>query len=158
MRKSPLVKRKIASQLQQLLIAFLVLVLVLVTGAFILKSNLSKKLSSLNGQLNLISAPVEIDSVLLALNSAENDFQKACLNGDPASLNAYKEAVGESLTQVDKILKQSNPGQKAGGALVVSLNQKIEFSQQLFHLRQRFDSLMKATTAASLGIINSNIH
>lgn len=145
-----------ASNLQQLLIAFLVLVLILVTGGFILKGNLSKKLSALNGQLNLISAPVEIDSVLLALNSAENDFQKACLNGDPASLDAYKQAVAQSLTQVDRILKQSSQGKKAGGALVVSLNQKIAFSQQLFRLRQRFDSLMKATTAASLGIINTN--
>ncbi|HEK19092.1 MAG: hypothetical protein C0154_09480 [Mucilaginibacter sp.] len=156
MRKPPVLKRKMASNLQQLLIAFLVLVLILVTGGFILKGNLSKKLSALNGQLNLISAPVEIDSVLLALNSAENDFQKACLNGDPASLDAYKQAVAQSLTQVDRILKQSSQGKKAGGALVVSLNQKIAFSQQLFRLRQRFDSLMKATTAASLGIINTN--
>ncbi|PAW94798.1 hypothetical protein CKK33_15375 [Mucilaginibacter sp. MD40] len=158
MHKSPVVKRKIASQLQQLLIAFLVLILVLVAGAFILKSNLSKKLSALNGQLNLISAPVEIDSVLLALNSAENDFQKACLNGDAASLNSYKQAVGQSLTQVDRILKQSSQGKKAGGALVVSLNQRIAFSQQLFRLRQLFDSLMKATTAASLGIVNTDTH
>lgn len=139
-------KGKVAAPLQQLFIIFLIFMLALVAGAFVLKSSLSARLGGLDKRLETLSAPAPLDSVLLVLNSAENDFQQACLHNDPEALAAYKQEMNHSLEWLAKTMKHDT------SALTVSLHQKMQLSQAIFALRQRFDSLMNRTTAASLGL------
>lgn len=156
MPDAALTKGKLSAQLQQLLIIFLILMLVLVAGAFILKSSLSERLGGLDRQLTTLSGPTALDSALLAINSAENDFQQACMHNDAAALAAYKARIVNSLTRVTASMQQSKPVHNDSTALTASLRQKMTLSQQFFRIRQEFDSLLNVTNAASLGLISGN--
>lgn len=153
MFQTDVAKGKVASQLQQLFIIFLTFMLALVVGAFVLKSALSGRLRTMDRQLDSFSSPPALDSVLLSLNVAENNFQQACQHNDTEALAAYKDEMGQSLDRITQFARGLANNKNDTTGLGASFRQKMQMSQKLFALRQRFDSLMNRTTAASLGLL-----
>jgi signal transduction histidine kinase len=120
-------------------------------GSLVLKYSIAQKLEKLSNRLKESSPEPEISSILLDLNSAENDFQKANLNGSSVQLNDYKSKLSKVFADINKLLVkyQSDSARYFPGSrkkIAQSFTKKLAISQRVFTLKLQFDSLLKATT------------
>jgi len=147
-----LTKSGVASKsIRNLFIIFLLFTFIVTTGSFILKHVIAQKLDKLSLQLMKSSQEPEIGNILLELNSAENDFQRASSNGNAEKLGLYKQKINNIFHQVDTLFKKyqadSIQNSSANNPHIASLlKEKLAVSQNLFELRHRFDSLLNVTS------------
>ena len=146
-----------AKNLRNLFILFLLFTFTITVGSLVLKYSIAQKLDKLSTRLKESSPEPEISTILLDLNSAENDFQKANLNGSSVQLNDYKSKLSKVFADINKLLVkyQSDSARYFPGSrqkIARSFTQKLAISQRVFELKLQFDSLLKATTP---GVINS---
>jgi two-component system sensor histidine kinase BarA len=141
---------ELSRYLRRLFMLFLVFAFIIAIGALVLRSSFTTKLNNLSEQVKDLAQPQEITNVLLELNSAENDFQKASLYGNNENLDAYKTKLMDVFKQLDVILKkyqsESNryfPEHK--DSLERSFDRKLRISQEVFGLKHNFDSLLNIT-------------
>lgn len=141
----------LSGYLNKLFIIFLLFTFLIAAGSLILRNSFTHKLDSLSLHIKDPAQPQEITSILLELSAAENDFQKASLNGSNENLEAYKSKLKDILNQIDIVLKkyQSDgshyfPDNKA--SLTKSFDQKLQISQKVFALKHHVDSLLNITT------------
>lgn len=149
-----------AKNLRNLFILFLLFTFIITVGSLVLKYSIGQKLDKLSTRLKEPSPEPEISSILLDLNSAENDFQKANLNGSAVKLNDYKGKLNKVFSEINKLLVkyQSDSARHFPGRqqqIARSFTQKLAISQRVFDLKLHFDSLLKATTPA---VINSSAY
>jgi signal transduction histidine kinase len=146
-----------AKNLRNLFILFLLFTFIITVGSLVLKYSIAQKLDRLSIRLKESSPEPEISSILLDLNSAENDFQKANLNGSSVQLSNYKGKLNKVFSDINKLLVkyQSDSARYFPGSrkkIAQSFSQKLAISQRVFNLKLQFDSLLTATTPA---VINS---
>ncbi|MES2276128.1 MAG: HAMP domain-containing sensor histidine kinase [Bacteroidota bacterium] len=155
MSEKPVKPGAAAKNLRNLFILFLLFTFIITAGSVILKYSISRKLDGLSARLKESSSEPEISAILLDLNSAENDFQQATLNGHTDKLDAYKAKLNTIFTRIDQLLRkyQADSARYFPGSreqIARSFAQKLAISQRVFDLKQHFDSLLKATTPASI--------
>ncbi len=150
-----------SKNLRNLFILFLLFTFIITAGSVVLKYAIGQKLDRLSAGLKEPSPQTEISSILLDLNSAENDFQQANLNGHADKLAAYKLKLNNVFGRIDRLLQKYSadsakyfPGSK--DQIARSFAQKLAISQRAFELKQRFDALLKATTMTSMGQAQDN--
>lgn len=142
---------ELSRYLRRLFVLFLIFAFLIAAGSLVLRNSFTNKLASLSEQVKDLAQPQEITTVLLELNSAENDFQKASLYGDDQNLIAYKAKLKNIFKEIDDILKKyQSDGERyfpdGKHLLEKSFNRKLLISQEVFSLRHNFDSLLKITT------------
>lgn len=155
MKKSWSKPGELSRYLRKLFIIFLCFSFIIGIGALILRDSFSNKLNDLSEQVKDLAQPQEITNVLLELNSAENDFQKASLYGNNDNLEAYKAKLKNIFKEISIILddyhsdsKRYFPDGKA--ELEKSLNNKLRLSEQIFFLKHNFDSLLLVTNITGI--------
>lgn len=144
-----------AKNLRNVFILFLLFTFIITAGSVVLKYSIGQKLDALSNRLREPSPEPEISTILLDLNSAENDFQQANLNGHADKLAAYKLKLNNIFIGIDRLLTkyQADSARYFPGSrqqIARSVAQKLAISQHVFNLKQHFDSLLKATTPAKL--------
>jgi hypothetical protein len=144
-----------AKNLRNLFILFLLFTFIITAGSLVLKYSIGRKLDGLSARLKEPSPEPEISSILLDLNSAENDFQQASLNGNAGKLEDYKRKLNNVFSEINRLLVKYQadsahyfPGSRQ--QIARSFAQKLAISQRVFDLKQHFDSLLKATTPAMI--------
>ncbi|GAB3911277.1 sensor histidine kinase [Mucilaginibacter boryungensis] len=155
MRERVMKPGKAAKYLRNVFILFLLFTFMMTAGSVVLKYSIGQKLDALSARLKEPSPQQDISAILLDLNSAENDFQQANLNGHADKLKAYKSKLNNIFARINQLLikyradsARNFPGRRQQIARLVA--QKLIISQRVFNLKQHFDSLLKATTPASL--------
>jgi signal transduction histidine kinase len=150
-----------SKNLRNLFILFLLFTFIITAGSVILKYAIGQKLDRLSSGLKEPSPQPEISSILLDLNSAENDFQQASLSGHADKLDDYKLKLNNIFGRITLLLHKYEadsakyfPGSKA--QIAGSFAKKLALSQRLFDLKQHFDSLLKVTTMISIGPVGDN--
>jgi signal transduction histidine kinase len=144
-----------AKNLRNVFILFLLFTFIITAGSVVLKYAIGRKLDGLSAQLKAPSPEPEISNILLDLNSAENDFQQANLNGNAAKLENYKFKLNHVFTEINRVLVkyQADSTHFAQGSrqqIARAFAQKLAISQRVFDLKHHFDSLLKATTIAGI--------
>ncbi|MDR3695647.1 HAMP domain-containing sensor histidine kinase [Mucilaginibacter sp.] len=146
-----------AKNLRNIFILFLLFTFIITVGSVVLKYSIGRKLEGLSARLKEPSPAPEISNILLELNSAENDFQQANLNGNAGKLVAYKDKLSNVFAEINRLLVKYQadsarffPGSRQ--LIAGSFAKKLEISQRVFDLKQHFDSLLKATTPAIIGV------
>lgn len=136
---------------RRIFIIFLVFTFLITAGSLFLRNSISKKLQNLGQQYKDPLQSQEINNVLLDLNSAENDFQKASLYGGSEKLESYKIKLTNVFNQINTILNKYKadipkyfPAGK--GELEKTFDRKLSMSKEVFKLKHKFDSLLNATT------------
>lgn len=142
-----------AKNLRNIFILFLLFTFMITAGSLVLKYSIGRKLEGLSARLKEPSPAPEISNILLELNSAENDFQQANLNGNAGKLVAYKGKLSNVFAEINRLLVkyQADSARYFRGSrqlIAGSFSKKLEISQRVFDLKQHFDSLLKATTPA----------
>ncbi len=141
--------------MRNLFIVFLLFTFVLTAGSVILKYSIGRKLDKLSSGLKASSPEPEISTILLELNSAENDFQQANLTGHADRLAIYKNKLHTIFGRIDQLLHKYQadsaryfPGSEA--QIAQSFAKKLAISQRVFDLKAHFDLLLKATNVAHI--------
>lgn len=142
--------------LRQVLIWFLFFVLVLATGAFLLRYNIAQQLDRLAVQLKSPSPKTEIANILLELDAAENAFQQAALYDRPGELENYRQQLGAVFLRMDVLLRKYQTDstrhfRDTRKNISGSLQQKLRLSREVLQIKRTFDSLL-AATITSMGI------
>ena len=137
--------------LRRIFIIFLVFIFLLTSGSLFLRNSISNKLQYVGQHYKDPLQAQEINNVLLDLNSAENDFQKASLYGGGDKLETYKTKLTNVFSQINIILDKykSNIPQyfpQGKGQLEKAFNRKLQISKEVLELKHRFDSLLTVTT------------
>ncbi|MGZ3754699.1 MAG: sensor histidine kinase [Mucilaginibacter sp.] len=156
MGKTPARPGAATKNLRNLFILFLLFTFIITAASVVLKYEIGQKLDRLSTGLKEPSPQPEISSILLDLNSAENDFQQASLSGHADKLDAYKLKLNNIFSRLNLLLQKYStdsakyfPGSKA--QIASSFAKKMALSQRVFDLKQHFDSLLKVTTTISIG-------
>ena len=144
-----------AKNLRNVFILFLLFTFIMAVGSLVLKYSIGRKLESLSARLKEPSPEPEISTILLDLNSAENDFQQANLTGHIDKLDAYKHKLNNIFAGINQLLEkyQADTARYFPGSrqqIASSFAKKLAISQRVFDLKQHFDSLLKATTFATI--------
>lgn len=144
--------------LRNIFILFLLFTFIITVGSVVLKYSIGRKLNGLSAKLKEPSPGPEIGNILLDLNSAENDFQQANLNGNADKLVDYKRKLNNVFAEINGLLVkyQSDSARYFPGSrqqIARSFAQKLAISQRVFDLKQHFDFLLKATTPAMIDAI-----
>jgi len=157
MSEKPMRTGAAAKNLRNIFILFLLFTFIITIGSVVLKYSIGRKLAGLSARFKEPSPAPEISNILLDLNSAENDFQQANLHGNAGNLFAYKAKLSNVFAEINRLLVKYQadsaryfPGSKQ--QIARSFSNKLEISQRVFDLKQHFDSLLKATTPAIIGV------
>lgn len=155
MRKNSTIHGTAAKNLRNLFIMFLLFTFIITAGSVVLKYSIGKKLDRLNTQFKEPPQDPGISSILLDLNSAENDFQQANLSGQADKLDAYKLKLKNVFSRLEILLRkyQADSVRYLKGSrqqITRSFKQKLAISQKVFELKQHFDSLLNVTTIAGI--------
>ncbi|MBE9584269.1 HAMP domain-containing histidine kinase [Mucilaginibacter sp. JRF] len=148
-------KSKYGGLLNSILIIFLLFTFIVTAGSFLLRHRITVRLEKLGSQLEPASGQQSIADLLVDLDMAENEFQKASSDGRPENLEAYQLGLDTIFRRLNSII--SHYWQKGDPALPESrarfengLQQKIKLSGELSALRKNFDSLLRVTTYSGL--------
>src|SRR5476651_1122415 len=93
-----------AKNLRNVFILFLLFTFIMAVGSMVLKYSIGRKLEGLSARLKEPSPEPEISTILLDLNSAENDFQQANLTGHVDKLDAYKSKLNNIFAGINQLL------------------------------------------------------
>lgn len=139
---------------RRIFLIFLLLILIITAGSFILRQMMINKLDRLSNQLNQSSPQTAISNLLVDLNLAENDFQQAGTTGNPAELDKYKQELNGIFNRLGVILDHYHSDNAnlpmSRKQIGLALRQKLSISQKLFDLKKGLDSLLKFTTSKTL--------
>ncbi|WP_162996364.1 hypothetical protein [Mucilaginibacter celer] len=121
------------------------------TGSFVLRNAITHKLDKLGEQLKTPSYRQGITALLVDLDVAENNFQKAAADGSPADLAIYQRRLDTIFRGMNLIIDHYRQGgdsslPESRRQLEQKLQQKLNLSRQLFGLRKNFDLLLRVTT------------
>jgi len=146
-----------AKNLWNIFILFLLFTFIVTAGSVVLKYSIGRKLEGLSIRLKEPSPTPEISNILLDLNSAENDFQQANLNSNAGKLVDYKAKLSNVFAEINQLLVkyQADSARYFSGSrqlIAGAFANKLAISQRVFDLKQHFDSLLKATTPAIIGV------
>lgn len=144
-----------SNNLRKVFILFLVFTFLIAAGSLLLRQSIFEKLNNLSNQLRGHSQTQEITNILLDLNGAESDFQQAILNGEDKKLEDYKTKLSNTFLQIESLLKKyeldSTRNLSASQEEIgKSFGEKLKISNQVFELKQNFDSLLRVTTLENL--------
>lgn len=153
---------ELSRYLRRLFMLFLIFAFLIAIGALVLRSSFTTKLNNLSEQVKDLAQPQEITNILLELNSAENDFQKASLYGNKENLDTYKNKLMDVFRQLDIILKKYQsesdhhlPEHK--DSLEKSFHSKLRISQEVLVLKHNFDSLLNITNIEGINSQPRNV-
>lgn len=141
--------------INRLFIIFLLFTFAVTAGCFILRYTIIVKLNKLSAQLEAPSYQPQISALLVELDLAENNFQKAGADGSPADLAIYQHQLDTIFRGMATIIDHYRKGgdlslPESRLELEKGLQRKLQLSKQLFALRKNFDSLMRVTTFARI--------
>jgi signal transduction histidine kinase len=130
---------------------FLLFTFLVTTGSFVLRRAITRKLDKLGEQLKTPSYRQGITALLVDLDVAENNFQKAAADGSPTDLAIYQRRLDTIFRGMNSIIDHYRQGgdsslPESRRQLEQKLQQKLDLSRQLFGLRKNFDSLLRVTT------------
>lgn len=139
----------------RLFLIFLLFTLTVTVGSFILRETMINKLDHLSSQLGQPSSQRDIDSLLVELNLAENEFQQASTTGNTTELDKYKQQLNGIFNGITHIVNRYHSDSTSAlptssKRIALALQQKLSVSQKLFDLKKDFDTLLKVTTSSSL--------
>lgn len=137
--------------INRVFIIFLLFTFLVTTGSFVLRRAITHKLDKLGEQLKTPSYRQGITALLVDLDVAENNFQKAAADGSPADLAIYQQRLDTIFRGMNLIIDHYRQGgdsslPESRRQLEQKLQQKLDLSRQLFGLRKNFDSLLRVTT------------
>lgn len=137
--------------INRVFIIFLLFTFLVTTGSFVLRRTITLKLDKLGLQLTTHSYRQGITALLVDLDVAENNFQKAAADGSPADLAIYQRRLDTIFRGMNLIIDHYRQGgdsslPESRRQLEQKLQQKLDLSRQLFGLRKNFDSLLRVTT------------
>ncbi|SEM40736.1 Signal transduction histidine kinase [bacterium A37T11] len=142
-------------------IIFLAFIFLIVAISLLLRYSISQKLTALNAQLSTPPESGSINSILLDLSSAENDFQLASLNGSKDKLEEYKNKLSSIFTQIESLINVSKIDsfvhKSEQNMLKKNFDGKLDVSTEVFKLKKNFDSLLRVTTNESIGALNNTV-
>jgi len=138
------------NNLTKIAVVFLVMICFLMLGAFYLRYSISNKLQMFGDKLAVPSKHEDIAALLLDLNSIDNDYQEAVIDGDTLKFNAYRAGLSTVFGKLDKIVD----GYILDTTLQLLTNEqvlkravagKVELSSKVLRMKKDFDSLLLNT-------------
>lgn len=144
-------KAGFAGILNRLFIIVLLFTFVVTAGSFVLRHTISVKLDRLSSQLAARSSHTDVSALLIDLDLAENNFQKANANGTRADLALYQHRMDTIFAGLAKTIDHYRESgdtslHQSRQELSKRLQEKLDLSRHLFDLRKNFDSLLRITT------------
>ena len=158
MRYNRIAKKESPSSILGILpVIVLVFIFLMTAGSLVLRHTITQKLTHLSLKLDLPADTGEINTILLDLNSAENDFQQASLYGYSSKLDEYTQKLTSVLTRIEGLIAQqpadsASTTEERGTFFRKNFNGKVEISAKIFALKKSFDSLLNITTIEALNV------